>query len=51
MMIIDKKRIKIILGCILMGIFAFSFQITNQSLERKCNANNINSCIRQNSST
>ena len=30
MMIIDKKRIKIILGCILIAIFTFTFQVANQ---------------------
>ena len=30
MMIIDKKRIKIILGCILIVIFTFTFQVANQ---------------------
>lgn len=30
MMIIDKKRIKIILGCILIALFTFTFQVANQ---------------------
>ena len=30
MMVIDKKRIKIILGCILIAIFTFTFQVANQ---------------------
>ena len=41
MMIIDKKRIKIILGCILMGIFAFSFQIANQNEKNKALKENV----------
>lgn len=47
MMIIDKKRIKIILGCILMGIFAFTFQVANQ----KENANKIQEQTAQTTST
>lgn len=30
MIVINKKRIQIIVGCLLIGIFAFSFQITNK---------------------
>ena len=30
MMIIDKKRIKIILSCILIALLTFTFQVANQ---------------------
>ena len=35
MIIINKKRIKIILSCILIGIFAFSFQVVSNKNEFK----------------
>ena len=47
MMIIDKKRIKIILGCILIAIFTFTFQVANQ----KENANKIQEQTAQTTST
>ena len=47
MMIIDKKRIKIILGCILIAIFTFTFQIANQ----KENSNKIQEQTAQTTST
>ena len=47
MMIIDKKRIKIILGCILIAIFTFTFQIANQ----KENFNKIQEQTAQTTST
>lgn len=47
MMIIDKKRIKIILGCILLAIFTFTFQIANQ----KENFNKIQEQTAQTTST
>lgn len=33
MIIISKKRIQIILSCIIIAVFAFSFQIANHSKE------------------
>ena len=47
MMIIDKKRIKIILGCILLAIFTFTFQIAKQ----KENSNKIQEHTAQTTST
>ncbi|MEI3357124.1 MAG: N-acetylmuramoyl-L-alanine amidase [Clostridia bacterium] len=47
MMVIDKKRIKIILGCILIAIFTFTFQVANQ----KENANKIQEQTAQTTST
>ena len=47
MMIIDKKRIKIILGCILLAIFTFTFQIAKQ----KENSNKIQEQTAQTTST
>lgn len=47
MMVIDKKRIKIILGCILIAIFTFTFQIANQ----KENSNKIQEQTAQTTST
>ena len=47
MMIIDKKRIKIILGCMLLAIFTFTFQIANQ----KENSNKIQEQTAQTTST
>lgn len=31
MIIINKKRIQIILSCVLIGLFAFSFKIANEN--------------------
>lgn len=39
MIVINKKRIQIVLACLLMGIFAFSFQIANNKNELVKNAN------------
>ena len=33
MIIINKKRIQIIISCVLIAVFAFSFQIANQTKE------------------
>ena len=41
MIIIQKKRIQIILTCILISIFAFTFQIADQKQEEK-KSNNTN---------
>ncbi|MCI8412046.1 MAG: hypothetical protein HFJ40_06430 [Clostridia bacterium] len=40
MILINKKRIGIILSCIFIGMFAFSFQIANNN-ENSINSNNI----------
>ncbi len=39
MIVINKKRIQIILACLLIGIFAFSFQIANNQNELLENTN------------
>jgi len=37
MLVINQKRIKIMLSCILIGLFAFSFQIANKNTQTKNN--------------
>ena len=37
MLVISKKRLKIILGGILLALFTFSFQIANKETEEKDN--------------
>lgn len=39
MIVINKKRIQIILSCVLIAVFAFSFQIANNSKEVETNRN------------
>lgn len=34
MIVINKKRIQIILSCVLVAVFAFSFQIANNQKEK-----------------
>jgi len=39
MIIINKKRIRLILSCILMSVFAFSFQISDTENSKTTNVN------------
>ncbi|MCI8760030.1 MAG: hypothetical protein HFJ34_02750 [Clostridia bacterium] len=39
MIVINKKRIQIILSCVLIAVFAFSFQIANNQKEGVIKAN------------
>lgn len=39
MIIINKKRIQIIVSCVLLGVLAFSFQIANNKTELVENTN------------
>lgn len=39
MIVINKKRIQIILSCVLIAVFAFSFQIANNQKEAVAKAN------------
>lgn len=39
MIVINKKRIQIILACLIIGIFAFSFQIANNEKKLVKNTN------------
>lgn len=39
MIVINKKRIQIILACLMIGIFAFSFQIANKQEDLVKNTN------------
>lgn len=51
MIVVSKKRIQIILSCILMGVFAFSFQIANNNEVTEKNSNFNQSNIIQTTST
>lgn len=39
MVVMSKKRIQIILSCLLVGLFAFSFQIAEQKKEEQISIN------------